>query len=60
MTGGQFQRFHRNRIHYCGCDTVGYEEFYLLGYNACLPPGFTLGLFLDPEDGDDIFLRNVG
>jgi hypothetical protein len=25
-----------------------------------LHPGFLLGLFFDPEEGSDIFLRNVG
>jgi hypothetical protein len=23
-------------------------------------PGFLLGVFFDPEDGEDMFLRNVG
>jgi hypothetical protein len=27
---------------------------------TCFHAGFLLGLFFDPEDGDDIFLRNVG
>jgi hypothetical protein len=27
---------------------------------TCLYAGYFLGLFLDPEDGSDIFLRNVG
>jgi hypothetical protein len=35
-------------------------EYYLLGYKALsLPPGILLGFF-DPEDGDDMFLRNIG
>jgi hypothetical protein len=45
---------------------VVYEEFCLLGNNAmprsaCHPfrAGFLLDLFLDPEDGGDILLRNV-
>jgi hypothetical protein len=47
----------------------GYEEYYLLGYNAVeyqptLPPAFMLvscsAYFFDPEDGGDMFLRNVG
>jgi hypothetical protein len=53
----------------------GYDEFYFLGYNACSPlkvnrrvggkwralsyTGFSHSLYFDPEDGDDIFLRNV-
>jgi hypothetical protein len=27
---------------------------------ACFHAGFLLGLFFDPKDGGDIFLRNVG
>jgi hypothetical protein len=27
---------------------------------ALLVPGFLLGLLFDPENGDDMFLRNVG
>jgi hypothetical protein len=27
---------------------------------TCVRAGFLLGLFFDPEDGDDKFLRNVG
>jgi hypothetical protein len=27
---------------------------------TCFDAGFLLGLFFDPEDGGDIFLRNVG
>jgi hypothetical protein len=27
---------------------------------TCFPAGFLLGLFCDPEDGGDMFLRNVG
>jgi hypothetical protein len=26
---------------------------------TCFHPGFLLGLFIDPEDGGDIFLRDV-
>jgi hypothetical protein len=40
-----------------------HEEFCLLGYKAvwlCFYAGFLLGLFFDPEDGGDMFLRNVG
>jgi hypothetical protein len=37
-----------------GSHSGGCEEFYLLVYN------FLLGLFFDPEDEGDIFLRNVG
>jgi hypothetical protein len=40
------------------------EEYYLLDYNIgllvnCFRCGFLLGLFFDPEDGGDMFLRNV-
>jgi hypothetical protein len=39
-------------------------EFFSAGYkssSAChlIRAGFTVGLFFDPEDGDDMFLRNV-
>jgi hypothetical protein len=27
---------------------------------TCFQSGFLLGLFFDPEDGGDMFLRNVG
>jgi hypothetical protein len=27
---------------------------------TCLHAGFLLGLFFDPEDGGDMFLRNIG
>jgi hypothetical protein len=27
---------------------------------TCVHAGFLLGLFFDPEDGSDMFLRNVG
>jgi hypothetical protein len=27
---------------------------------TCFRAGFSFGLFFDPEDGDDIFIRNVG
>jgi hypothetical protein len=27
---------------------------------SCFHTGFLLGLFFDPEDGGDMFLRNVG
>jgi hypothetical protein len=58
-----------------GSHSGGYEEYCLLGYNAVwsvesqpmlkqvassFHAGFLLGLFLDPEDGGDMFLRNVG
>jgi hypothetical protein len=42
----------------------GYEEFHLLGYNillaTCIHTGFFLELFFDPEEGGEIFIRNVG
>jgi hypothetical protein len=40
-----------------------YLKFYLLECNSMehlLNPGFLLDLFFYPEDGRDIFLRNVG
>jgi hypothetical protein len=41
-----------------------FEEYYLLGYNADSPLKINWrfeGTYrLDPEDGGDIFLRNVG
>jgi hypothetical protein len=40
------------------------EEFYLLGYYAllatCFRAGLLLAVFCGPENGDDVFLRNVG
>jgi hypothetical protein len=39
-----------------------YEEYYIMGYNALLATylhaDFLLGVFFNPEDGGDIFLRN--
>jgi hypothetical protein len=35
-----------------------HEDFYLLA--TCFLAGFLLGSFIDPEDGGDMFLRNVG
>jgi hypothetical protein len=35
------------------------EEFYLL-LATCFHTGFLLDLFFDLEEGDDIFIRNVG
>jgi hypothetical protein len=33
---------------------------YSLLLATCFYAGFLLGLFFDPEDGGDMFLRNVG
>jgi hypothetical protein len=45
----------------CGSHSGGYEEFYLQALLVtCFLLGFLLGLFFDPEDGSDMFLRNVG
>jgi hypothetical protein len=57
-------------------EAQGPEEFYLQGYNAmwfvesqqtfwkntatCFQAGFLLGLCFDPEDGGNMFIRNVG
>jgi hypothetical protein len=42
----------------------GHEEFFLQGYKAllatCFQAGFMLNLFFDPEEGGDMFLRNIG
>jgi hypothetical protein len=39
------------------------EEFHLQGYNAllatCFHSGFLVGLFFGPEDGGDMFFRNI-
>jgi hypothetical protein len=48
-----------------GWDTGYHEEYYLLRYNAvllatCFHAGFRLGWFFDPEDGGDMFPRNLG
>jgi hypothetical protein len=41
-----------------------YREFCLLGYNALFTTFFhlcfLLGLFFNPEDAGDMFLRNIG
>jgi hypothetical protein len=70
----RFENFHLILCRICGPHTGGYEEFYLLGYNAMLSvesqlifryafylfhAGLLLDLFFDSEDGGDIFLRNV-
>jgi hypothetical protein len=40
--------------------SMPYEETYLLGSSSYLPhAGFLFDLFFDPEDGRDMFLRNV-
>jgi hypothetical protein len=38
------------------------QQFYDEHINSLLPAadGFTLRLFFDPEDGDDMFIRNDG
>jgi hypothetical protein len=36
------------------------EEYYSDYFGICFHAGFLLGLFFDPEDGGDMFLRNVG
>jgi hypothetical protein len=50
-----------------GSHSGGYGEYYILGYDAeqssvcCrLYASFLLDLLFDPEDGGDMFLRNVG
>jgi hypothetical protein len=40
-----------------GSHSGGYEEYYLVGYNA-VEAGVLLSLF-DSEDGGSMFLRNV-
>jgi hypothetical protein len=42
---------------------VGFEVFTAVVMAFCLPPAYLLVLaeiFFDPEDGSDMFLRNVG
>jgi hypothetical protein len=36
------------------------EEYSLDYFAICFHAGFLLGLFFDPEEGGDMFLRNVG
>jgi hypothetical protein len=37
----------------------GTSRFYLLGRRISFHGGFLFGLFFDPEDGDNMFLRNI-
>jgi hypothetical protein len=37
-----------------------YKHFTNIQDPTCFHPGFLLGLFFGPEDGGDMFLRNVG
>jgi hypothetical protein len=44
-----------------GSHVAGFEEFYLRGYEVVIVHDcFLLDIFFDPEDGDNIFLWNVG
>jgi hypothetical protein len=67
----KFKKIEKLRIDFISCSiwsshSGGYEEFYLLGYNAvamfviCFHATFLFGLFFDLKDGGDMFLRNVG
>jgi hypothetical protein len=37
-----------------------FSSSHLVLLATCFQAGFLLGLFFDPEDGGDMFLRNVG
>jgi hypothetical protein len=51
------QRMHKHfHIHISLSLSVPYESFSLLASSA----GFLLGLLFDPENGSNVFLRNVG
>jgi hypothetical protein len=56
-TGGskEFYLLGYNAVQFSLKSTDVSEELSLL----CFPPGLILGLFLDPEDGGEMFLRNV-
>jgi hypothetical protein len=43
-----------------GSHSGGYEIFILWDITPCIPLKVNGSLFFDPEDGGDMFLRNVG